>query len=251
MFLNPLISISSASSRTLRKTSSRSGNLKKRTIPGLVSPVFFFPCLWARWNSISAAFSISNSSLRNFRTTSCVYNMLYITNVGLINNKTKNKKQKIFDRISLLIIIDAENKTPLKIIVIALSLYTAIRIFWGPSVSPTVADRGRRNTSYQVPIDYIGDVAWKLLATFWLICQKLGWESVKFGPLLVKMTTYQDFINQNEDRDGVRFSWNVWPSSRLEATRMVSWKWQNAGKSVLSLFSADHMSEIFSNRGLI
>ena len=35
------------------------------------------------------------------------------------------------------------------------------------------------------------------------------------------MSTYQDFINQNEDRDGVRFSWNVWPSSRLEATRMV------------------------------
>ncbi|XP_064623283.1 protein transport protein Sec23A-like isoform X2 [Lineus longissimus] len=34
-------------------------------------------------------------------------------------------------------------------------------------------------------------------------------------------TTYQDFIQQNEDRDGVRFSWNVWPSSRLEATRMV------------------------------
>ena len=36
------------------------------------------------------------------------------------------------------------------------------------------------------------------------------------------MATYQDFINQNEDRDGIRFSWNVWPSSRLEATRMVS-----------------------------
>jgi len=35
------------------------------------------------------------------------------------------------------------------------------------------------------------------------------------------MTTYQEFIQQNEDRDGVRFSWNVWPSSRLEATRMV------------------------------
>ncbi|EDO39141.1 predicted protein [Nematostella vectensis] len=35
------------------------------------------------------------------------------------------------------------------------------------------------------------------------------------------MTTYQEYINQNEDRDGVRFSWNVWPSSRLEATRMV------------------------------
>lgn len=35
------------------------------------------------------------------------------------------------------------------------------------------------------------------------------------------MATYQDFIQQNEDRDGVRFSWNVWPSSRIEATRMV------------------------------
>ena len=33
--------------------------------------------------------------------------------------------------------------------------------------------------------------------------------------------TYQEFIHQNEDRDGIRFSWNVWPSSRLEATRMV------------------------------
>uniref|UniRef100_A0A8C6UMI9 Protein transport protein SEC23 n=1 Tax=Neogobius melanostomus TaxID=47308 RepID=A0A8C6UMI9_9GOBI len=35
------------------------------------------------------------------------------------------------------------------------------------------------------------------------------------------MTTYQEFIQQNEDRDGVRFSWNLWPSSRLEATRLV------------------------------
>ncbi|KAL8601547.1 Protein transport protein Sec23A [Nucella lapillus] len=35
------------------------------------------------------------------------------------------------------------------------------------------------------------------------------------------MATYQEFIQQNEDRDGVRFSWNVLPSSRLEATRMV------------------------------
>ncbi|XP_078001202.1 protein transport protein Sec23A-like [Glandiceps talaboti] len=35
------------------------------------------------------------------------------------------------------------------------------------------------------------------------------------------MATYQEFIQQAEDRDGVRFSWNVWPSSRLEATRMV------------------------------
>uniref|UniRef100_A0AAQ5X0N0 Protein transport protein SEC23 n=1 Tax=Amphiprion ocellaris TaxID=80972 RepID=A0AAQ5X0N0_AMPOC len=35
------------------------------------------------------------------------------------------------------------------------------------------------------------------------------------------MTTYQEFIQQNEGRDGVRFSWNLWPSSRLEATRLV------------------------------
>ncbi|XP_021379920.1 protein transport protein Sec23A-like isoform X1 [Mizuhopecten yessoensis] len=40
--------------------------------------------------------------------------------------------------------------------------------------------------------------------------------------LSAKMATYQEFIQQNEDRDGVRFSWNVWPSSRLEATRMVA-----------------------------
>lgn len=35
------------------------------------------------------------------------------------------------------------------------------------------------------------------------------------------MATYQDFIQQAEDRDGVRMSWNVWASSRLEATRLV------------------------------
>ncbi|KAG8037119.1 hypothetical protein G9C98_004441 [Cotesia typhae] len=35
------------------------------------------------------------------------------------------------------------------------------------------------------------------------------------------MTTYEDFIQQNEDRDGVRFTWNVFPSSKVEATRMV------------------------------
>lgn len=33
--------------------------------------------------------------------------------------------------------------------------------------------------------------------------------------------SYQEYIQQNEDRDGVRISWNVWPSSKLEATRMV------------------------------
>lgn len=35
------------------------------------------------------------------------------------------------------------------------------------------------------------------------------------------MATYQEFIQQNEDRDGIRCSWNLWPSSRLEATRLV------------------------------
>ena len=35
------------------------------------------------------------------------------------------------------------------------------------------------------------------------------------------MTTYLEFIQQNEEQDGIRFSWNVWPSSRLEAIRMV------------------------------
>jgi len=30
-----------------------------------------------------------------------------------------------------------------------------------------------------------------------------------------------DFFNSEEDRDGVRLSWNVWPTSRLEATRNV------------------------------
>ncbi len=35
------------------------------------------------------------------------------------------------------------------------------------------------------------------------------------------MATYQEFIQQNEDRDGVRFSWNIWPISKLETTRLV------------------------------
>ena len=35
------------------------------------------------------------------------------------------------------------------------------------------------------------------------------------------MQSYQDYFQQNEDQDGVRMSWNVWPSSRLEATRLV------------------------------
>lgn len=37
----------------------------------------------------------------------------------------------------------------------------------------------------------------------------------------ISMSTYEEFIQQNEDRDGVRFTWNVWPSSRVEATKLV------------------------------
>lgn len=51
------------------------------------------------------------------------------------------------------------------------------------------------------------------LQPHWSIGFFLCWSSV--------MATYQEFIQQNEDRDGVRFSWNLWPSSRLEATRLV------------------------------
>ena len=32
---------------------------------------------------------------------------------------------------------------------------------------------------------------------------------------------YAQWINACEDTDGVRFSWNVLPSNRIEATRMV------------------------------
>lgn len=35
------------------------------------------------------------------------------------------------------------------------------------------------------------------------------------------MTTYEEYIQQNEDRDGIRFTWNVWPSSRIDSSRMV------------------------------
>jgi hypothetical protein len=36
-----------------------------------------------------------------------------------------------------------------------------------------------------------------------------------------KMLQQWDFYGP-EQRDGVRFSWNIWPSSRLEATRIVA-----------------------------
>lgn len=42
-----------------------------------------------------------------------------------------------------------------------------------------------------------------------------------FYSTIKNMSTYEAFIEQNEERDGVRLSWNVWPASRLEATRLV------------------------------
>ncbi|OQR77519.1 protein transport protein Sec23A-like [Tropilaelaps mercedesae] len=38
---------------------------------------------------------------------------------------------------------------------------------------------------------------------------------------MAQFQTYADFIQQQEDRDGVRLSWNVWPSSKIDATRLV------------------------------
>ena len=35
------------------------------------------------------------------------------------------------------------------------------------------------------------------------------------------MTTYQEFIAQNEERDGIRFTWNLWPLTRIESSRLV------------------------------
>lgn len=35
------------------------------------------------------------------------------------------------------------------------------------------------------------------------------------------MATFADFVIAEEERDGLRVSWNVWPASRLEATRNV------------------------------
>jgi protein transport protein SEC23 len=35
------------------------------------------------------------------------------------------------------------------------------------------------------------------------------------------MSSWTDFILQNEERDGVRLTWNVWPSTRIEATKLV------------------------------
>ena len=34
------------------------------------------------------------------------------------------------------------------------------------------------------------------------------------------MTIYEEYIQQNEDRDEIRFTWNV-PSSRIDASKLV------------------------------
>ncbi|XP_042213684.1 protein transport protein Sec23A-like isoform X2 [Homarus americanus] len=36
-----------------------------------------------------------------------------------------------------------------------------------------------------------------------------------------QQASFHEFIESQESKEGVRFSWNVWPSSRIEATRMV------------------------------
>ena len=33
--------------------------------------------------------------------------------------------------------------------------------------------------------------------------------------------TLQEFIESTEDVDGVRFNWNVWPQTRVEAAKVV------------------------------
>lgn len=35
------------------------------------------------------------------------------------------------------------------------------------------------------------------------------------------MGSLQDFIESAEDVDGIRFNWNVWPSSRVDAAKVV------------------------------
>ena len=35
------------------------------------------------------------------------------------------------------------------------------------------------------------------------------------------MATYQEYIVQNEQRDGIRLTWNSWPTTRAEATKLL------------------------------
>lgn len=34
-------------------------------------------------------------------------------------------------------------------------------------------------------------------------------------------SSFQDFIESAEDVDGVRFNWNIWPQTRVEAAKIV------------------------------
>ncbi len=36
------------------------------------------------------------------------------------------------------------------------------------------------------------------------------------------MASWSDYIQQNEERDGVRLTWNVWPATRIEASKLVT-----------------------------
>lgn len=56
----------------------------------------------------------------------------------------------------------------------------------------------------------------------------MSWDIKEFSLLvqlalfhLVTIMSWNDFIKAQEDNDGVRFSWNVWPHTRLETQRLV------------------------------
>ena len=36
------------------------------------------------------------------------------------------------------------------------------------------------------------------------------------------MASWAEYIQQNEERDGVRLTWNVWPATRIEASKLVN-----------------------------
>jgi hypothetical protein len=48
-----------------------------------------------------------------------------------------------------------------------------------------------------------------------LLCTRfVSYSSLFYSIFFASMTTYKEFIQEKEERDGVRFSWNIWPSRR-------------------------------------
>ena len=56
-------------------------------------------------------------------------------------------------------------------------------------------------------------------AVHWTPLQTIAEEAVVAKQR--SMSTYQEFIHQNEEKDGIRFTWNMWPSTRIEAAKLV------------------------------